>query len=105
MSVDRSIANLEGEVALPRKNGELVFGAPWEGRIFGMAVTLNDKGAYPWEDFRAALADRIAAAPEAYYERWLEAFEAVILAQGLVTGEELTGRAAEYRSLARDPVF
>ncbi len=45
MSVDNSVAYLEGEAALPRKNGELVFAAPWEGRAFGLAVLLSEKGA------------------------------------------------------------
>ena len=53
--VDNQVAYLDGEAALPRKNGELVFNAPWEGRIFGMAVVLNEKGAYPWDAFRGQL--------------------------------------------------
>ena len=40
-SADRLIANMEGSAALPRKNGELVFEAPWEGRAFGIAVALS----------------------------------------------------------------
>ena len=40
--VDPRIANLDSSAALPRKNGELVFKAPWEGRAFGMAVVLNE---------------------------------------------------------------
>jgi hypothetical protein len=59
MSVDRRVANLEGEAGLPRKNGELVFDAPWEGRAFGLAVVLNEKGAYAWDDFRARLMDQV----------------------------------------------
>ncbi len=51
---------MEGVEALPRKNGELVFDALWEGRVFGMAVALNDQGVYPWREFRDALVERIA---------------------------------------------
>ena len=39
--VDREVASLEGTAALPRRNGELVFEAPWQGRAFGMAVVLR----------------------------------------------------------------
>ncbi|HET7467262.1 MAG TPA: nitrile hydratase accessory protein [Candidatus Dormibacteraeota bacterium] len=105
MSVDRNIAYLDGEAALPRKNGELVFQAPWEGRAFGLAVVLSDKGAYAWDEFRATLAKQIAAGGEHYYESWLDALESVLLSHGIVTNDEVTQRAAEYEALERDPVF
>jgi nitrile hydratase accessory protein len=105
MSVDRNIAYLDGEAALPRKNGELVFAAPWEGRAFGLAVTLSEKGAYAWDEFRASLVQHIAEGGEPYFESWLGALESVLLSRGIVTGDELTRRAAEYEALERDPVF
>ena len=106
MNVDRAVANLEGNAALPRKNGELVFQAPWEGRAFGLAVLLSDKGEYGWDDFRNNLMDQIATAAHAtYYESWLRALEMVLLDRGAVTREELSSRAAEYAALERDPVF
>jgi nitrile hydratase accessory protein len=90
---------MDGSVALPRKNGELVFEAPWEGRIFGLAVALSDRRVYDWGDFRARLVSEISAAGEApYYESWLAAFEKLLLARGLVTAEELDHRTAEYAS-------
>ena len=105
MSVDRSIAYLDGDAALPRKNGELVFAAPWEGRAFGLAVVLSEKGAYEWDDFRTRLVDEIARGGEAYYERWLDALESLLLARQVVTREEVARRAQEYLALERDPVF
>jgi nitrile hydratase accessory protein len=106
MSVDRSIAYLEGDAALPRKNGELVFQAPWEGRAFGLAVVLSEKGEYPWDDFRAKLVDEIASGEgDPYYESWLDALEALLLARGVVTADEVAARAGEYARLERDPVF
>ena len=45
------ITEMQGELALPRSNGELVFDAPWEGRAFGIAVALNESGAYEWGEF------------------------------------------------------
>ena len=93
-SADPRIAIMDDETALPRKNGELVFNAPWEGRIFGMAVALNDQGAYDWDAFRDRLKDSIATAESAgddssYYERWLRSFESLLLDRGLVSVEEL----------------
>jgi nitrile hydratase accessory protein len=103
--VDRRVANLEGAAALPRKNGELVFEAPWEGRAFGMAVVLHDRGAYPWDEFRDRLVGRIGEGSPSYYESWLAALEALLLARGMVAPDELEARAQEFKDLRRDPVF
>ena len=59
---------------------ELVFDAPWQGRVFGMAVALSEQGLLPWEEFRQALIREIAAAEGhggefRYYDAWLAAFE------------------------------
>lgn len=97
---DPQAAQMEGVEALPRKNGELVFEALWEGRVFGMAVGLNDQGVYPWREFRDQLVAEIAAAdqrgtPSSYYERFLNAFEKLAIARGLVDGEELDAKMRE----------
>ena len=47
--------------APPRSNGELVFAEPWEGRAFGLTMALVHGGTIPYETFRTALIDRIAA--------------------------------------------
>ena len=59
--VDREVALMRGETALPRKNGELVFEAPWQARAFGMAVALAQQGRYAWDDFRCQLIGRADA--------------------------------------------
>jgi nitrile hydratase accessory protein len=103
---DRRIGNMEGAAALPRSNGELVFQAPWEGRAFGLAVSLYDSGRYPWTDFSARLVAEIAAdaegSPEHYYEHWLAAFERLMLDQGVLSRDELDARTAEYETGLRD---
>lgn len=109
MAADPSpeITGMEGETALPRSNGELVFEAPWEGRAFGIAVALNEQSAYPWRSFRDTLVERIAAdeagaVPSTYYERWLASLETLLLGQGLLTKDELDARTAEYARGERD---
>ncbi|CAI8053866.1 hypothetical protein GBAR_LOCUS29432 [Geodia barretti] len=97
------IADMQGELALPRSNGELVFAAPWEGRAFGIAVALNEGGAYEWGEFQGRLAEEIASAPRdedasLYYERWLASLERLLLDQGMVTREDLDARTAAYES-------
>ena len=62
---DQRIEDLGDDLAVPRKNGELVFEAPWEGRVFGMAVALSDDEVYAWDAFRDRLVGEIAAAEAA----------------------------------------
>lgn len=107
VSPDRRIANMGAQAALPRKNGELVFEAPWEGRAFGLAVALNNDGHYGWRGFRDRLVVEIAAAeksgvPSSYYEQWLASLEKLVVAKGLVSADELDARTAEYAAGQRD---
>ena len=104
---DRQIANMEGEAALPRQNGELAFEAPWEGRAFGMAVAMNEHGLYHWREFRDQLVAEIAAieraqGPSSYYEQWLASLGKLVIAKGLITAEELEARTEEYASIEHD---
>ena len=104
---------MTGLAALPRQNGELVFGKPWEGRAFGIAVALTESGAYDWESFRQRLIAEIdsdqdgSEADDAgagcrditedasrYYQHWLASLEQVVLAAGLLTEQELAAREA-----------
>jgi len=98
--IDREVAD-----SLPRRNGELVFEAPWEGRAFGMAVVMHDKGAYQWKDFRDRLVDHISEGSGRYYESWLNALESVLVARGMIEPAELETRFDEFKELRRDPVF
>jgi nitrile hydratase accessory protein len=97
------VASLKG---LPRKNGELVFEAPWQSRAFGMAVALSEQGAYEWEAFREHLIEEIAEDPDRqYYASWLDAFEHVLLDTRAITGDELERRTHEFLAQERDDVF
>lgn len=101
--LDRNIAYLDG---LPRKNGELVFAAPWEGRAFGMAAVLAKQHGFEWDAFRSALVAKIAARPDApYYESWLQALEELLLGRGALTRDEIERRQEEYESMEREGVF
>ena len=51
----------DGAAAPPRENGELAFSAPWEGRLFGLTMTLVEAGRLDWEAFRQRLIARTAA--------------------------------------------
>jgi nitrile hydratase accessory protein len=110
MSVDRVVAAMEGRSALPRKNGELVFEEPWQGRVFGMAVALHEHGAYEWEEFRQALIAQVGAAesrggPFVYYEIWLATFEEILSRKGLVAPDDLEETTYQFEFGERDDVF
>jgi nitrile hydratase accessory protein len=110
LSVERVVAVMEGREALPRRNGELVFEEPWQGRVFGMAVALHEQGLYEWEEFRQTLIGRIAAAearggPFVYYEIWLETFEALLGRKQIVSSAELDETTYQFEFGERDDVF
>jgi nitrile hydratase accessory protein len=100
--------DLEGAAAPPRKNGELVFEAPWESRLFGVTLALCEAGLFGWEEFRRLLIEEIGRPdPEAraparwsYYARWQAAFERLLAQKGLCAGAELEARV---RKLAARP--
>jgi len=98
--------DIDGPAAPPRKNGELLFGAPWESRVFGIAVTLHERGAFEWDEFRAYLVAEITAwerahrhehhdAKWSYYARWQAALETLLARKGLCRPDDLDTRASE----------
>lgn len=100
MSTDTPL-DLEGPAAPPRRNGELVFEELWQGRAFGLAVALHEQGLYAWDEFRGRLIDAIAEdEQDVYYERWLAAFERLLLERGLLSAAEI--EAAEQRVAEHD---
>lgn len=107
---DRQIADMEGASALPRKNGELVFEDAWEGRVFGLATAMHERRRFEWNEFRDRLIEEIGHADQhgeesSYYERWLDAFERLLVDKGLVSRDELAARLADFEAGRRDDVF
>jgi nitrile hydratase accessory protein len=103
--------DLTGAAAVPRKNGELVFDAPWQSRAFGMAVGLHRQGLFDWDEFRDRLIETIAAHPgddpsaspaTIYYRQWLAALEKVLLDKALLAKSDLDARAEELLSHERE---
>jgi nitrile hydratase accessory protein len=78
-----------GPAAPPRSNGELVFAAPWESRIFGLTLALLDAGHFQWPEFQGRLIEAIARHEATlgddgyqYYACWLDAFRALATDKG-----------------------
>jgi hypothetical protein len=70
---------------VPRRNGELVFDAPWESRAFGLAAAYLEASGQDWATFRPHLMAAIADLPEStpYYEAWVVALDRLLAADGL----------------------
>lgn len=96
-----------GPAAPPRANGELVFAAPWERRLFGVTMALHERGVFAWDDFRALLIDEIArweataaaGAAYAYYERWERALSRLLAERGMIDLAAVDARARELAAL------
>ena len=89
-SLDPAVAAMPGPAALPRRNGELVFDAPWQGRAFGLALVIVDRLGLPWAAFQKHLIAAITATPDApYYESWVTALEQLLVEHRQVTPAEL----------------
>ena len=95
--------DIDGPAAPPRRNGELVFAAPWESRLFGVTISLNRAGVFEWDEFRRLLIDEIAiwekqGRPQAewsYYACWAAALERLLAANGLCGSDDLARRVEE----------
>jgi len=98
--VGDEVARMSGPAALPRRNGELVFEAPWQGRALGMALAVVERLGLPWRTFQERLIAEIGARPDAaYYDCWLAALEQLVVECGAASAAEL---AAARRSVRRD---
>ena len=101
-TAERRVADMEGVAALPRKSGELIFQAPWEGEAFALAVALCERGMYSWSDFQGHLIAAIATADgkqlpldtqPIYYEHWLIALEALLIEKRILSKVRIDRKA------------
>lgn len=94
---------------IPRgSDDQPVFAEPWQAHAFAMVVALQEKGAFTWAEWAAALGAEIAAAGEqpclddgsAYYQHWLAAIERLVAAKGLTSDADLAERRAAWARAA-----
>jgi hypothetical protein len=89
------VRRMAGEAALPRQNGELVFDAPWQGRVLGMALAVVQERGLKWDDFRGRLIAAVDADPtRPYYESWTAALTDLVVDLGVAGAGEVDARAA-----------
>jgi nitrile hydratase accessory protein len=76
--------------SLPRDADGPVFHEPWEAQAFALAVQLQERGLFTWEEWAEALGAEISAAQgrgdadlgDTYYCHWLSALERLVVAKG-----------------------
>lgn len=103
----RRVADMQGEGALPRQSGELIFQEAWEGIAFAIAVAVCEQGRYVWSEFQERLIAQIAEADQqepafrpTYYECWLAALEALLVDTNILSRKKLTTRASWLARMA-----
>ena len=90
------VRRMTGEAALPRENGELVFDAPWQGRVLGMALAVVQERGLDWDDFRDRLIAAIDADPtRPYYESWTAALTDLVVDLDVASADDVAARAAQ----------
>jgi hypothetical protein len=85
-----------------RRNGELVFDAPWQTRAFGIGMALQASGLIDPESFGERLGRDLSDAGTGtgdYYAAWLESVVALATDAGVLTGAEVAARTAEIEAL------
>lgn len=84
--MNADLLDVQGVAAPPRRNGELIFDAPWQSRVFGLCAAIvetcfdGDR-----EPFRRQLIAAISAEPERpYWDSWTVALQQLVLDIGLL---------------------
>jgi len=78
------------------EENEPPFHAPWEGRMHGIAVTCQVSGVNTTPEQRKTI-ENMGPVPyltTSYYEKWLYAYETILIEKGVITAAELDARRA-----------
>lgn len=68
-----------------------IFAEPWQAQAFAMTVALHQTGLFTWPEWAEALSQEIKRAQaegdpdrgDTYYDHWLNALEALVIAKGV----------------------
>ena len=89
MSRPHDIGGAPGFGAIDTNDDEQPFHHEWEARVFAINRTLLAREVYTLDEFRYAV-ERMEPGhyhAASYYERWLEAIEALLTAKGVLTDD------------------
>ena len=94
----------EANPGLPGDGDCPIFREPWEARAFAMALALQERGLFSWEEWARALGEEICKAQAAggpdtghsYYSHWLATLERIVAEKGVTTAHILTRYARAW---------
>jgi nitrile hydratase subunit beta len=96
MNGPQDIGGMHGFGPVEHEDNEPVFHHEWEGRFMGIRRVLPLMNLDTWRHTIESLpADGYYGKP--YYERWLLAYEPLLVREGIVGQEELDSRIAHFR--------
>lgn len=79
----------------PRSGAGVFYEKPWHGRVFAMAVLLEDQHIFTWDEFRERLEVVVKGrrvSVQDYYNAWLQVLEAIVAEKGVFDASELSDR-------------
>jgi nitrile hydratase beta subunit len=100
MNSIHDMGGMHGFGLVPWVETEPVFHDPWEGRMFGILLTLGPQGVHDPRGLRDAMENMDPAQylGLGYYERWLAVTEKALIAKGFLTAAELDQKTDAFRS-------
>ena len=92
------MGGMHGFGPVPIEEDEPVFHAPWEGRVYAMAIAAGKKRLTEPVGLRAYIEglDPARYLASSYYERWMGALEDALISKGIATREDLDRRTAQF---------
>ena len=78
-----------GGPIVPTPDGFAPYDAPWHRAALGLTLAAGGYGAWTIDESRAARERLPEYSDLAYYEKWIAALADLLVAKGLVTGDEL----------------
>lgn len=90
-------AVLETVPGIPCEGEAPVFAEPWQAQAFAMALTLQQRGVFTWNEWadelgyqiKAAIADGDPDDGTTYYRHWLATLERLVARKGIASPEAL----------------
>ena len=82
-----------------------MFAEPWQAQAFALAVALHARGVFSWSEWAAELSKQVARPGAAldgsdYYQHWLAALEALLLAKGVAGPDIIDTLSASWQRAA-----
>lgn len=90
-------AALDAVPGIPCEGEAPVFAEPWQAQAFAMALTLQQRGVFSWNEWADELGSQIRTAiaqgdPDdgsTYYRHWLATLERLVARKGIASAETL----------------